>query len=57
MARKIVGVYISSEVKRLFKKTCKTLGTHESEVLRYTFLEYKSPVGPISESSRKNLRC
>jgi hypothetical protein len=57
MARKIVRVYISSEVKRLFEKTCKTLGTHESEVLRYTFLEYTSPVGPISESSRKNLRC
>jgi hypothetical protein len=40
MARKIVRMYISPEQKTLLKRVCQTLGTHESEVLRHTFLEY-----------------
>jgi hypothetical protein len=49
MARKIVRVYISPEQKRLLERVCQTLGMHESEVLRYTFLEYANHLGLLSE--------
>jgi hypothetical protein len=49
MERKIVRVYISPEQKRLLEKICHSLGMHESEVLRYTFLEYANHPGLIAE--------
>jgi antitoxin component of RelBE/YafQ-DinJ toxin-antitoxin module len=45
MARKIVRMYISPEQKTLLERVCQTLGMHESEVLRYTFLEYTNHLG------------
>ena len=56
MARKIVRMYISPEQKTLLKRVCQTLGTHESEVLRHTFLENTNHVGLLSERGlEKNL--
>jgi len=45
----MVGGYISPEQGKLLETVIPTLGIHDPQVLRYTFLEYTTHLGLISE--------
>lgn len=49
MPRKIVKVYLTPEQKKLLERICHSLGMDESEVLRYTFMEFARSVSLITE--------
>jgi len=49
MARKIVKVYITPEQARLLETICRTLGMHESEVLRVAFMDYAKSLSLVTE--------
>jgi hypothetical protein len=52
MPRKIVKVYLTPEQKKLVERICHNLGVDESELLRYTFMEFAKSVGLITETVR-----
>jgi hypothetical protein len=47
--RKVVKVYLTPEQKRLVERICHNLGMDESELLRYTFMEFARSVGIVTE--------
>ena len=47
--KRMVGAYISPEQGKLLETVIPTLGIHDPQVLRYTFLEYTTHLGLISE--------
>lgn len=49
MPRKVVKVYLTPEQKRLVERICHNLGMDESELLRYTFMEFARSVGIVTE--------
>jgi hypothetical protein len=49
LPRKIVKVYLTPEQKKLVERICHNLGMDESELLRYTFMEFARSVGIVAE--------
>jgi hypothetical protein len=57
VARKIVKVYLTPQQKNILEKVCYSLGMGESDVLRYSFLEFAKSISLITENvhGRKTL--
>jgi len=55
MARKIVKVYLPCEQAKLLETICRTLGMHESEVLRHAFLDYAKSISLVTEKVHDRL--
>jgi hypothetical protein len=56
LARKIVKVYLTPEMKKPLEKKCISFGMDESEVLRHTLLEYAQPISLVTDKVHGKLR-
>jgi hypothetical protein len=47
--RKVVKVYLTPQQRRILETICARLGMHESEVLRYAFMEFAKSISLITQ--------